>query len=335
MNALKYSLQADSLAEKTHSALVSRTSGMVASQYRMLKLYDESIAYLEKALKTANLLKGKEAPMTKIMVYNELGTIYYEKKDFRKTIETIKEQIKLIRQAERDFPDTGAHIQHTYDIHLRPAFLNLGYAYYDLNQLDSANLYFNNVKELSLSDNRPMPSWQEADLNIKLADIAIKKNDISAAPTFLNQAKALIAGLNHQELAYELDVVFDKYYTAIGDFRKSDSIKAKLISHSATKHQATEEASRFIIRKATIHAAWQNNRSQLLLALLLVALLLIISVIAFFWSKHVKAKANFERIIAMHENPKNQKSAVQDASSRGTITNRVLSTEKEAEYWIN
>src|SRR5690606_3863242 len=118
----------------------------------------------------------------------------------------------------------------------------------------------------------------------------------------------------------------------INDYRKSDSIKRKLISHSENKHRASEEASRFIIKKATDNANLQKGKSDLLLRLLLLASLLIVTVVLFFWHKNKKAKANFEQIIALHERAKSQNGEVPlGSTTREPINDVVLSTEKEAQ----
>ncbi|WP_139378629.1 tetratricopeptide repeat protein [Parapedobacter luteus] len=271
LNALKYSLMADSLAEKSGSELVSRTSGMVASQYRSLKLYDESIAYLQKALKNANRLKGTNVPTTKIMVYNELGAIHYEKADYEKTIETVKEQLALIAEAGQAFPDSS--FQHMLAIHLRPAYLNLGRSYYELEELDSAKSYFSKAKDLYAQSRQPLPPWQETDLNIKLADIEIAEGDADTALAYLTTATSLVAELNDRELEHELDIVFNRYYELINDYQKSDSIKRKIIAHVADRHHSSAEASRYILQKEKANADLLKSKSDLLLVLLALTLL--------------------------------------------------------------
>ncbi|MBK1439116.1 helix-turn-helix domain-containing protein [Parapedobacter sp. ISTM3] len=334
VNALKYSLMADSLAEKSGSELVSRTSGMVASQYRSLKLYDESIAYLQKALKNANRLKGTNVPTTKIMVYNELGAIHYEKADYEKTIETVKEQLALIAEAGQAFPDSS--FQHMLAIHLRPAYLNLGRSYYELEELDSAKSYFSKAKDLYAQSRQPLPPWQETDLNIKLADIEIAEGDADTALAYLTTATSLVAELDDRELEHELDIVFNRYYELINDYQKSDSIKRKIIAHVADRHHSSAEASRYILQKEKANADLLKSKSDLLLVLLALTLLVIIVVVIIFQKKNKKARANFERIIAAHKNPElntqmREKQTDQSPVRRENGNNRLLAEDTERE----
>lgn len=335
--ALKYALMADSLAEKSRSMLLSRTNGMVASQYRALKLYDESITYLERALKNAHRLSGKNELITSIMVYNELGAIHYEKKDYRQAIETIGVQIDLIRQAEQAYPDERS--RQTFKVHLRPAYLNLGGSYYELDKIDSAKAYFGKAKKLGESTGSPMPPWQEADLYIKLADIEVGEGDPKAALEYLSKAGLLITKLKDRELEHQRDIVLDKYYVLIRDFQQSDSIKKKIINYTAEGSRSATEASRHIFQKMTANAKGFKKRSDLLLMLLLLVLPFLICLLIFSRSRQKKVKERFERILARYESPERRKiktpipdgiNALPNSPPR-SASDRLLSEDKETE----
>lgn len=291
--ALKYALKADSIADKNNMDLVCRTSGLVASQYRYLGLYEESIRYLKKAQNSADALQGSDYYNTKLLILNELGTIYFFQKRMKEMLDAYNQELDLIQELNKKHPDKDAKVQ--YSVFSGIAYLNIGYLHYEKNELEKAKSYINKAEKEF--DNANNPPSEMANIRIMNAKIEIKLKNSNNALKYLNNAKVLVDKLKDKDLNNRLDNAFDEYYSSIKNHTKSDSIKGLIIDYADYRNNTISKSSQDIIKKEQEKVGNQKRISTTFVLLSSALVILLISTFLYFKRRSIKSKQKFDRII--------------------------------------
>lgn len=200
----------------------ARLYGFLATQYRMLKLYDQSKIYLEKAIITSLQIKDPD------LANNQMGLILQEKayhefedKQFKKAIEYINSSQKyfdLLKEKKTYLTISNEHL--------------LGYSYSEINELNNAIFHYE--KALQLSKNEP-ETFLTGLIYDGLALIYIKKKDPTTAKKYIDLTEKVYEKSQFLELKNEIYTTSQKYYELINDLenlvamqKKRDSVGEKI-----------------------------------------------------------------------------------------------------------
>lgn len=293
--SLEIALRADSIAEKAELNFVSRTSGLVASQYIYLKLYDQGINYLKKSLHTAHLLTKKDELNTVMMVSIELGRIQYEKGEYLNSIKTLRKNIEIIEQAKKE------NLNASFSISLLPSLVNIGNSYYKLSIMDSAKIYY--IKAAKESErNPPAIPLSIATIYARLADIEIKQGDLNKALMYLDQAKKMSSGIKDKDLDFEINKVLDSYYISKNNYKKSDSIKNEVAQFYENKEINNSRAVQSVVKKERQNLK-KSTRVVFYLKILIIVIIFILGLtFLYFQQKNKIINSHFKKIIEEYKN---------------------------------
>lgn len=284
--SVEYALKADQIIEETDDYVWrARTSGFLATQYRILKLYEKSQKYSKKALETSKKIENPEmGNSTMGLMMQEMAYYETEKKNYRKSIDYLNESLKYFSQI---IQNKDALIVNSEQL--------LGLNYYKMK--DYEHSLFHYQKALKYLEKMP-PHMTSGLVYDGLANVYIEKNNPEKAKEYIELAEKISGGSEYLLLKNEINTTRKKYYflTQNQDSLKKVEEKAEEISEKISENITSfidEDYSK--LEKKNTEVEEKNVQKNILImigAVLILALLL--------WFLYYRRKQN-ENISAFKE----------------------------------
>lgn len=211
--AISMATRAEKLIVKTDEPIWEiRVYGFLATQYRILTLYNQSSLYIEKAIKIAEKISDKaESASTLGFLIQERAFGEEAREEYEKALESFKEAGEYIKLARADSD---------YLIAQNNVFI--GRCYLNLNKEESARMYF-----MEVVDKVDLPKNYIMGLAyIGLTTINLRENDLENATTNLKEAEKIAL------LSPYLEFVEMLYDTQINLYSKTSDIENLQLAYS-------------------------------------------------------------------------------------------------------
>ncbi|MBF8455607.1 helix-turn-helix domain-containing protein [Kaistella sp. G5-32] len=211
--SVDYALRAGEIIQQTDNYnWQAKVYGFLATEYRRLKLYDNSRLYMEKAFDVSkNIEDPKSANNVKGLMQQEKAYYEIEKKNYKKAVVEIN-------KAQQFFELSGANL----DFFTANNEQLLGLSYYHLNEPKKALQHYNSA--LSFSKNDPGGFLVGLSYN-GLANIYLDQKDLKNGKKYLDLAEKISKKSPYLELKNEIYTTSQKYYAATNDLKNLVSVK--------------------------------------------------------------------------------------------------------------
>lgn len=286
--SFEYGLESLSVIQDTGNyEQEARVYGFLATQYRLLKLYDKSEKYLNKAIVTNAKIKDPD------LLNSQMGLILQEKAYVELDQKQYKKAIKYLNSSQKYF-DLVKDAKAVYTISTEHL---LGNSFYELGDLKKAELHYQ--KALQLSQNEP-ETFLTGIIYNGLALIYIKKNDPGTAKKYIDLSEKVYKNSQFLDLKNEIYTTAQLYYEMTNDLemlvdvqKKQESLRQKISfeyrKHIIASYTALEQG----LEKGNEDLSKRN------IFLLLSIIIIFIGAIIFYLSKkrHQRKLQKFRKII--------------------------------------
>ncbi|MDV3854275.1 AraC family transcriptional regulator [Elizabethkingia anophelis] len=212
---IEYALKAEEVIAPTNIfEWKARVYIFLASQYRILKLYNHSKKYMNKAFNNIRKLKDEKVKgYINGILWQEIAYSNIEQKNYRKSIESVLKSEAFFNEAMYDDAFIEANNEQI-----------LGMNYYLLGDLDSALLHYRKAKYILES----MPDYCLKGLVYDgFAKIYLDKNNLIKTKKYMDLAYEIAEKSNSLQLRNEVYHTFSMYYTAVHDLEGLAGIQEK------------------------------------------------------------------------------------------------------------
>jgi tetratricopeptide (TPR) repeat protein len=265
----------------------------IGAAYSRLLQNDKAEKFLNKAIQ---LQKEHNLPLNVAVAFNNLGIIEFYAGKHREAAISFSNALK------EGNVDAIHHLVNT-------VYINLGLAYSELKQFDSAGYYFN--KPLAQITDIPT-AYQKALCYLGLGDIAIEKKQLDVAEEYFLRAKNLSVQSHNKKLQKEMNEELSKLYQRKGQYKLaldhyknfkqwSDSIYSDEMQKQISEIQAEfetvqkdEQIKTLFKDKELAEAKAEREQSVKRLFIVLVAFVLVILMVL---GRNVLLKQKFNKIL--------------------------------------
>lgn len=288
--SIEYALKSGEIIGQTDNyQWQAKVYGFLATQYRMLKLYNSSRKYLQQAFeisgkienpKAANNIKGL---MLQEKAYNDI-----EQKNFKKAIENINQSQNFFKLTEANLDFFTANNEQL-----------LGLSYFNLNDLDQALAHYNRALKFAANDPE---SFLVGLIYNGFAQVYLEKKDLKNAKKYLTLAEKISDKSTYLELKNEIYKTSQKYYAVTNDVEKLVDVQKK---QDSVVEKIETKSNEFI--NESFSSLENNNKisekksSSKTLIIILSSILLALLVVYIILSKrrHRKNLEHFKEILAV------------------------------------
>lgn len=251
--AINYALLAEKHIENTDDyAWRARVSGFLASQYRQLKLYNESKKYAEKAFEVAQKIEDPElGNNTMGLIKQEAAYSYYANREYEKAIEELNQALRYLQA-----------IEYKKDFLLADIEQMLGKCYYKLEEFDESLKYYKTAM-VRFEENEGGDHSLRGQIYNGLGAVYLAKGEMNLAYENLELAYGIAESSNNMELKLNVYGSMMDYYTEMEDINqllkfknKQDSLNAVLakskmnyVDESFSNLKSTNESIRSKVSK--------------------------------------------------------------------------------------
>lgn len=234
--AVDYALKANKILEGTSETLwKAKVSGFLATQYRHLKLFDQSKKYIGE---TENTIKNISDPR---MVNQTLGFLMQEKAYYEMEHKHYSKAIILIHQSSKYFESSG---QSSPFLDANNEQL-LGLSYYHLQNYKGALEYYRNA----LDKLEKMPdNFMKALVINGMAEVYLAQKNPELAKPLIEQAQKLAEESPYLSLKNEILETSQQYYALVKDIEKLELTKQK---QDSVNEKIQDRRSEFINKSYT------------------------------------------------------------------------------------
>lgn len=282
--ALEYAVKAGEVLKGSDDYVwKAKVSGFLSSQYRHLKLFDQSKKYIDETIENVSKIEDQRlVNQTMGFVMQEKAYYELEHKNYKKSIQLINDATKYFGLSEQSNPFLEATNEQL-----------LGLNYFHLNDYQKANNFYQ--KALEKLNKMPDNFLKGLVLN-GLAQIHITKKDPEKAKPLIEQAQKIAEESPFLSLKNEILQSSQQYYALTKDIEKLE--EAKLKQDSVTEKIA-KSSSAFIndsyndLKKSNEDIEKVSEHKNL--AILTAVLIMIVAGISFIWYRKRQEK-KFEKI---------------------------------------
>lgn len=265
-----------------------RVTGYLATQYRIVGLYEKSYDYVLQAkdilrkMHNQNNFNQAETLLNQEMAYHE---IY--KKRYSYAIKYAQASITGLKKIK-----SNRNIHYT-DFVLANAYELIAESYYQLGDYTTSEMYYNKAKHLLKTQ-----SFLLGFVYNGLGAISLEKNNLEEAKKSLDSAEYLVKGSNNKELKKSLYLNFSKYYEKVGKEKISSEYYKK---HIEVSDQINLEIQQFVndSYNQLDKSNQQHNRENLIKSFIIIFLLLVC--ICFYVIFNKKQKKQYKRFTEIIE----------------------------------
>ncbi len=286
--SVDYALRAGEIIQKTDNYnWQSKVYGFLATEYRKLKLYDNSKLYLEKAFEVSkNIEDPKSANNVKGLMQQERAYYEIEKKNYKKAI-------LEINKAQEFFTLSGANL----DFFTANNEQLLGLSYYHLDDPKKALQHYNSA--LNFSKNDPGGFLVGLIYN-GFAEVYLDQKDLKNAKKYLDLAEKISKKSPYLELKNEIYTTSQKYYAATNDLKNLVSVKKQqdsVVEKISTESTAFINQSFTSMQKDNKRVEEKSSNKTAVLTLAVVFILLGGVYFVIYRRKHKKNLEHFREIL--------------------------------------
>lgn len=282
--SIGYAHKTEALLEDSEDYLwKAKVSGFLATQYRLLKLYNQSKKYSLKTFNLCDRIENKKvANMTKGMAMQELA--YYEQER-----EQFHQSNQYILKAQNYFNESGQKA----DFFSANNEQLLGLNYYYLKNPDEALIHY----QKALGFSKELPESHITGLIYNgLAQVCIEKNDLKNAKKYLDLAEKISETSGFLQLKNAVYNTAQQYYLKTNDVR---SLTKVAIKKDSVDKKITEKSNAFINESYTRLYEQNNEMSEGSfrkdVIIFAGAVLLILIIAGFMLYTRIKHKKNLQR----------------------------------------
>ena len=213
--AIGYAITAQQISNDNDDFIwKAKISGFLATQYRQLKLFEQSKKYIDETIEATKKIKDQN------IADQTMGFIMQEKAYYEIEIKNYRKSISYVLDAQRYFDMIGQN--NLFVIANNNQLLGLNY--YHLKEYEKALGFYNiALKNLEqMSDN-----FMKALVFSGIAKIFIAKGDVKKAKKNLDQAKRLAEESIYLSLKNEIYETSQQYYSLTRDIEKLQETKLK------------------------------------------------------------------------------------------------------------
>jgi AraC-like DNA-binding protein len=290
--AIGYAITAQQISNDNDDFIwKAKISGFLATQYRQLKLFEQSKKYIDETIEATKNIKDQN------VADQTMGFIMQEKAYYEIEIKNYRKSISYVLDAQRYFDLNGQ----TNPFVIANNNQLLGLNYYHLKEYDKALGFYNKA----LKNLGQMPdNFMKALVFNGIAKIFIAKGDAKKAKKKLDQAKRLAEESIYLSLKNEIYETSQQYYSLTRDIEKFQETKLK---QDSIVDKITTNSSLFIsdsvseLMKKNDNIKKETGEKNITIWL---ALLFIISGIIYFFFYRRKQENNLNKFKQIMESQK-------------------------------
>ena len=287
--SVEYALKSGEIIKQTDNySWQAKVYGLMASEYRLLKLYNFSKQYFEKTIEASNKIENPKA------ANNIRGLMFQEKAYGDIDQKNFKNAIVNVNRSQNYFNLTESNI----DFFTVNNEQLLGLSYYKLNDFDQSLNHYNKALKLTKDDPE---NFLVGLIYNGFANIYTDKKELKKAKKYLDLAENISKKSEYLELKKEINTTSKKYYTAVDDLEKLVTVQKEQDSpvEKLSTHSTAFISDSFSTLEKTKNVAEKDSSKKNMIILLCVGVL-ILGVVYFIYSKrkHQKNLENFKKILA-------------------------------------
>jgi len=294
-NAVNYALRAeDILANSDDNVWKAKISGFLATQYRHLKLFDQSKKYIDITTETIGKMDDKKL-INQTMGFLMQEKAYYEieYKNYNRSIKHINDAIKYFALSEQKNPFLAANNEQL-----------LGLSYYHLKNYKKALEFYNQ----SLEKLEKMPdNFLKALVLNGMANIYIVDKNLNKAKPLIEQAQKIAEESNYLSLKREIYETSQHFYALTKDINKIEESKKKqdsIVEKISNKSSAFINDSFTQLIKDKEETDYLSHTKNIIILISLLMLSLSIVYFALYRSRQKKKFSKIQKIFEELENRK-------------------------------
>lgn len=288
-NAVDYALSAEKIVLKTdNSSLKTRIYGFLASQYRILKLYDLSKKYTDYCVESSSkIADSASARQMKGLMLQEKAYFELDRKNYNASITCIKSSQKLLKWTKKDHDFYSVNNEQL-----------LGLNYYYLEQYHKALAHY----QAGLQQSKSFPeTYLTGLIHNGIANIYVKLNKVKEAEKELSKAKKIAEETDYLQLKEEIYETGQKIYLVKNEVNKVKEYKEKKDSVEAQLDIETKTLfNDLLVKEENKYAKTEKSIVANNIILIVVMAALIFICIYFFYYKRAEHRTyqRFKAIIA-------------------------------------
>jgi len=323
--AVNYALQAEQiLKDGDDYAWKAKISGFLATQYRHLKLSDQSKKYIDETIESvAKIEDQKIVNQTMGFVMQEKAYYENEMRNYNKSISFIGESQKFFDLSGQNNPFLTANNEQLF-----------GLNYYSLKDYDKALTYYHSA--LKKLDQMPDNFLKGLVLN-GLAKIYIAKEDKKKAKEYLKKAENIAEGSEFLSVKNEIYKTSQDYYALT---KNIDQFKHAKLKQDSIVEKIEDKSSKFVNESYSILKKKNddiNKETQTKSLMIIIFSVLIISGLIYFIIYRRRQKKNFNKIrqiLADLELGKKNKSLIVQIENNNLIADKIEDNNYNAQVDI-
>ncbi len=282
--AVNYALQAEQiLKDGDDYPWKAKVSGFLATQYRHLKLSDQSKKYIDETIESvAKIEDQKIVNQTMGFVMQEKAYYEMEMRNYNQSISFIRESQKFFELSSVNNPFLTANNEQLF-----------GLNYYYLKEYDRALTYYQNA--LKKLDQMPDNFLKGLVLN-GIAKIYIAKEDGKKAEQYLKKAESIAEGSEFLSLKNEIYKTSQDYYSLT---KNIEQLKQAKLKQDSIVEKIEDKSSKFINESYSILKKKNDDikkETQAKSLMIIIFSILIILGLIYFFIYRRRQKKNFNRI---------------------------------------
>jgi len=305
--AVGYALKAEQILTDTDEYVwKAKISGFLATQYRHLKLFDQSKKYIDITTETISKIDDQKlVNQTMGFLLQEKAYYEIEQKNYRKSIQIINDATKYFELSGQKNPFLAANNEQL-----------LGLSYYELKDYKKSMGFYNQALEKL---NQMPDNFLKALVMNGMAQIYIDQKDPEKAKPLIEKAQKIAEDSPYLSLKREIYETSQHYYALTKDIDKIEESKQK---QDSVIEKITDKSSAFIndsftkLKKSNDDNESKSNQKNLVIAL---ALFILALAIVFFVFYRKNQKEKFRKIQQIVDEIEQTKSRVVQTEEQESI----------------
>lgn len=285
-HAVEYGEKAYSIVTQTEDYnWQTRVAGFLSSQYRLLKLYQKSGEYAEKAMASARKISNPEMANSNLgLMCQEQAYVALDQKDFRKVI-------RLMRTAQEHFSHTTRNLDYLTATNEQLT----GDAYIGLKLYDSSLHHFQKAR-LSLGKMVESPIG-----GLTMTGLAVsymEQGKLPEAKVYLDSAQAIADQSKNLQLKL---IVYDAVKKYAGKVKDVEKINETQQLQDTIRTELTERKNLFLNRTVSgLEKSYvsETRKSSYKSMLILAAIIIIAGIMVYVVVNKRRQKAKFRKVLA-------------------------------------
>ncbi|CAI8706506.1 helix-turn-helix domain-containing protein [Chryseobacterium sp. IT-36CA2] len=327
--ALQHAKQANIFALNTSNyELIARTSGLLATQYRAMKLYTKAKNLLRSGILDAEKISDKDMRVwVKACFLEEYAMNLAVEKKYDSAVIYNHNALNMLSQCKAKW--SGVKLRYAV------AYVGLGDNYIKKNELDSAEYYLNKVAPISKGTY--MSSYAKGTSAIKLSLIYSRRKQYQRAiDTLKSVERSIDSDLNSTKV--ELYGYLSQNYKAISDFKnyiKYNEIYSTLKNKLSNEERKAIEKSFQMIEEEVVNESKKSIFSRNVTYFTISFSIIFIGFLLFYYRRKRKnEKIYFQNYIKTLENKSKEQSDEETAAKTIPKASYITEIHKDTELQI-